>query len=53
MTIQTVVTVFTGGIHCARFGTKCLPEMILIAKIKRLLVNKKTWKTVERECQHF
>lgn len=41
MTIQTIVTLFTGGKHCAKFGTKCLPEMILIAQIKSLLVNKK------------
>lgn len=33
---------FTGGIHSAKFGTKCLLEIILIAEIKSLLVNKKT-----------
>lgn len=60
MLIQTVVTLFTRGIHRAKFGTKCLPGMILIAKIKSLLVNKKrkkiiinNQKSVEHGCQHF
>lgn len=41
MLIQTAVTLFTGGIHCSKLGTKHLPGMISIAKIKSLQVNKK------------
>lgn len=32
---------FTGEMHSAKFGTKCLLQMLLIAEIKSLLVNKK------------
>lgn len=32
---------FTGEMHSAKFGTMCLLQMLLIAEIKSLLVNKK------------
>lgn len=57
VTIQTInCNVIAGGVQCGRYGTKCVPEMILVAKIKSLIVNKnklKKKKTVEHECQHF
>jgi len=42
VTIHTInCNVIAGGVHCGRYGTKCVPEMILVAKIKSLIVNKK------------
>lgn len=40
VTIQTInCNVIAGGVQCGRYGTKCVVEMILVAKIKSLIVN--------------